>query len=116
MTLRLLEDFKGVDPVTGTLVSGDDHLRLSLRAILTTLIGSCVMDRDFGSRVPALLDAPIGPAVIADLVSATAEAIYRWEPRVVLKRVLVASAAAGRLSVDLLVEIKGRVVMLEGVI
>ncbi len=113
---RLLSDYVGVSAITGAALSGDDHLRQSLGDILGTPIGTRVMRRDYGSKVPALLDAPINAAVIADLVASTAEAIYRWEPRIRLKRVLVRAVTAGRVTLDLIVETQGRLVRLEGVV
>jgi hypothetical protein len=112
----LLDDFVGVSAVTGETIRGEAHLRQSITDILSTPIGSRVMDRDYGSRVPSLLAAPINAATVADLVASTAEAIRRWEPRVVLKRVAIQGAEVGRLSMDLVVIIKGRTVLLEGVI
>lgn len=116
VSARLLSDYVGVSAVTGRTITGDAHLRQSLADILATPIGTRVMRRDYGSRVPELLDAPINPAVVADLVASTAEAIYRWEPRVKLKRVIVSTAEAGRLTLDLIVETQGRLVNLEGVV
>lgn len=116
-TLRLLDDYVGLSAATGRAISGDDHLRQSLADILSTPIGSRVMDRDYGSRVPELLDAPMSPRLVADLVASTAEAIFRWEPRVRLKRVLVnAATVAGHLTLDLVVVVRGRELKLEGVV
>lgn len=112
----LLDDFVGVDPTTGATIRGEAHLRACLADILATRIGSCVMDRDYGSRVPTVLDAPINSHTAADLVASTAEAVRRWEPRVVLKRVIVQAAEVGRLSMDLVVAVRGRTIILEGVV
>lgn len=113
---RLLDDFIGVDPVTGQTIRGEQHLRRCLGDILSTRIGSRVMDRAYGSRVPALLDAPVNPNTAADLVASTAEAVRRWEPRVVLKRVVVRAAEAGGFALDLVVAVRGRILTLEGVV
>lgn len=112
----LLDDFVGVDPVTGATIRGEAHLRACLADILSTRIGSCVMDRDYGSRVPATLDAPINRHTVADVVAGTAEAVRRWEPRVTLKRVVVQGAEVGRLTMDLVVSVAGRTIILEGVV
>ena len=45
----------GMDASTGQPLTGSAHLVQSIRDILTTPIGSRVMRRDYGSRLPALL-------------------------------------------------------------
>ncbi len=94
--------FTGLSATTGAAVSGVDHLIQSLRDIITTPIGSRVMRRDYGSRVPFLLDAPMSRGLVADIVAAVAEACAEWEPRVRLKRIVVAEASPGRLVLALI--------------
>lgn len=108
-----LDGFIGLSAGSGAAVSGDAHLRQSIRDILTTPIGSRVMQRTYGSRIPELLDAPMSRGFVADLVAAAAEAITEWEPRVQLKRVQVKSAAPGKVSIDLTLITNGRTVLLE---
>ena len=50
----------GINAHTGQALSGIDHLRQSIRDILTTRIGTRVMRRDYGSRLPTLVDTPEG--------------------------------------------------------
>lgn len=76
----------GINAQTGQPLSGIDHLRQSIRDILTTRIGTRVMRRDYGSRLHALVDNPMTPRLAMDLYSATAEALARWEPRFKLTR------------------------------
>lgn len=64
----------GINAQTGQPLSGIDHLRQSIRDILTTRIGTRVMRRDYGSRLPALVDNPMTPKLAMELYSATAEA------------------------------------------
>lgn len=116
MALRTLDDYRGLSADTGGVVAGDAHLRQSLRDLLTTPIGTRVMRRDYGSRIPELIDAPMNAGVLADLVATTAEAIRKFEPRIVLKRVVVRSIEAGRLTIDLFVAVNGRALKLDGVI
>lgn len=115
-SMHILADFKGISAETGATVSGDEHLRQSIRDILMTPLGSRVMRRDYGSRVFELLDAPMTRSLTADLVAATAEALRRWEPRVKLTRVQARAAEAGRLTLDLDLIMSGRPLRLEGVI
>ena len=49
----------GINAHTGQALSGIDHLRQSIRDILTTRIGTRVMRRDYGSRLPTLVDNPM---------------------------------------------------------
>ena len=91
----------GMDRTTGRRITGEDHLRQSITDILTTPIGSRVMRREYGSDLPALIDAPITPETVVDVFQAAAEAIGRWEPRFRLRRVQVAAAEAGRMTLVL---------------
>jgi len=91
----------GINAENGKRLRGIEHLRQSIRDILTTPIGSRVMRRDYGSRLPALVDNPMTPRLAMDLYSATAEALARWEPRFKLTRVRIARAEVGQVVLDL---------------
>ncbi|NKD46356.1 phage baseplate protein, partial [Haematospirillum jordaniae] len=67
----------GTNAKTGKPLSGLDHLSQSIRDILTTPVGSRVMRRDYGSRLPSLVDAPVNRSTILELYAATAEALAR---------------------------------------
>jgi phage baseplate assembly protein W len=84
----------GMSRTTGTALGGFDHLKQSITDILTTPVGSRVHRRDYGSRLPELVDRPINNSLVADLVAATAEALNRWEPRLRLERVKIDSVSA----------------------
>ena len=112
----ILEDYRGLRGSDGRTAVGDAHLRQSIADILTTPIGSRVMRRSYGSRLYALIDAPMNPGLVADLVAATAEALARWEPRILLKRVGVRLVSTGGFTLDLTVQVRGRTLRLEGVI
>ena len=99
---RPLDAFIGLSSATGQTLTGEAHLTQSLRDIITTPIGSRVMRRDYGSRVPRLLDAPMTRGLVADVVAAVAEAVTAWEPRIQLKRVVVTEIAPGRLALALI--------------
>ena len=92
---------QGIDAQSGGPVAGDQHLRQSIRDILTTPIGSRVMRRTYGSRLFELVDAPLNAAVIARIVAAAAEAIDTWEPRYRVRRIRVAAAGDAHISLDL---------------
>lgn len=90
----------GMHRTTGKPLTGTAHIAQSIADILTTPIGSRVMRRDYGSRLPELVDAPLNPATRQLIAAASAGAIARWEPRVRLKRVQFDSgSAAGALAV-----------------
>lgn len=99
----------GIDATNGKSLGGVQHLRQSLRDILTTPIGSRVMRRWYGSRIFSLVDAPMNRETITDIYAATAEALAavnpltgaRVEPRFELTQVKIAGAEPGRLELDL---------------
>jgi phage baseplate assembly protein W len=91
----------GMDSTTGKRLTGINHLRQSIRDILTTPVGSRVMRRDYGSRIYELVDAPVNNATMVDIYAATAEAVLRWEPRFQLTRVQVENATPGKVTLRL---------------
>jgi phage baseplate assembly protein W len=93
----------GMDARTGKALSGDAHLAQSIADILATPLGTRIMRRDYGSRVPDLIDAPANAATRVQLYAATATALMRWEPRITLKRVVLSASNAlqGRWVLDL---------------
>lgn len=107
----------GTDANTGKRLGGIDHLRQSIRDILTTPLGSRVMRRDYGSRLFQLLDAPMSRATLLEMYAATAEALARWEPRFRLEQVRASSAEPGRVVLDLSGQYlpDGRVITLDGI-
>ena len=91
----------GINAHTGQPLSGLDHLRQSIADILSTPLNTRVMRRDYGSRLPTLVDNPMTPRLAMELYSATAEALARWEPRFKLTRVRISSARVGQVVLDL---------------
>lgn len=77
----------GTNNTTGKHLEGLDHLRQSIRDILTTPIGTRVMRRDYGSRIFELIDRPVNSGWIMDAYAYTAEALEQWEPRFALSKV-----------------------------
>ncbi len=84
----------GMNAHTGKALAGNAHLAQSIADILTTPVGSRVMRRDYGSNLPALIDAPANPATRALLYAATATALARWEPRIVVQRIQLDASQA----------------------
>ncbi len=85
----------------GRALSGTEHLRQSIRDILTTRKGTRVMCREYGSRLPELVDRPVNPAFEMDIYAATAEALAKWEPRFELTQVSIIDAAEGKVRLRL---------------
>lgn len=92
---------RGTDAKTGKPLSGVNHLRQSIRDILTTPLGSRVMRRDYGSRLFDLVDNPLNDATRIEIFAATAEALGIWEPRLQISRVQVTSLTPASISIDL---------------
>ena len=107
----------GIQAATGKSLGGIDHLRQSIRDILTTPIGSRVMRRDYGSRLFELIDAPMNRSTLLEIYAATAEALGKWEPRFKLQSVVASSAAPGAVVLDMTGEYlpNGQVVTLDGI-
>jgi len=87
---------------TGKTLSGLEHLKQSIRDILTTPLGSRVRRRDYGSELPRLVDAPMNAETILRFYAATAEALMKWEPRFKLNNCKInKSGTNGQLCIDL---------------
>jgi phage baseplate assembly protein W len=98
----------GINASNGKALSGVAHIKQSIRDILTTRIGTRIMRRDYGSRLPELVDNPMGELLKVELFAATAEALVKWEPRFRLDRVYLESAGEdGRITLTL----EGRILL-----
>lgn len=83
----------GMQASTGVAINGVDHLMQSIHTILTTPVGSRVMRRNFGSLLPELIDQPDNAATRVRVFAAVAGALMRWEPRLRISRVQLASGS-----------------------
>lgn len=92
---------RGTNNTTGKELSGLDHLRQSIRDILSTPLGTRVMLRDYGSRLFQLVDAPLNRGTIVEIYVATIEALAKWEPRISISRVVAESITAGKITLTL---------------
>ena len=116
----------GMNAQTGESISGLEHLRQSVRDILSTPVGSRVMRRDYGSRLFELLDRPMSQELLADIQAAVVMALSLQEPRIRLTSVRVRmndagaqgrdDAAQGRILIDIegIYSVDGEHLMLEG--
>lgn len=83
------------------LTDETDHIRQSIRDILTTPVGSRLMRREYGSLIPELIDYPTNQANLLRLNNASLMAILRWEPRVTAPTGQIVTAFDGSATVDL---------------
>jgi phage baseplate assembly protein W len=96
----------GIDALTGKVLSGLDHLAQSIADILTTPIGTRIGRREYGSMLFQLQDQPMNGLGRMRLFAAVATALARWEPRIRLTRVQIASddearAAGGSFAISI---------------
>ena len=86
---------KGMSRHTGKAISDDGqlpaHLQQSLHDLLTTLIGTRLCRRNYGSLVPDLIDQPCNDFTKLKIMNASATAVVRFEPRIKIKQVQVSS-------------------------
>lgn len=109
----------GINNSTGKALGGLDHLKQSVRDILLTPLGTRVMRRDYGSRLFELIDAPMNSQTIIEIIAATAEALAKWEPRIVVERVVLdAGAESGRIALTLYGKYRpdGKPITLDGIV
>lgn len=109
---------EGMSASTGGSLTGSDHIIQSIRDILTTPIGSRIMLRTYGSRIPSLVDDPMNDLLDVELHAATAEALEKWEPRFKLTAVWISGKTdTGRLTLGIegAVVSDGSTVRLEGI-
>ncbi|WP_068305290.1 GPW/gp25 family protein [Pararhodobacter sp. CCB-MM2] len=90
-----------LDHETGGAITGWDGVMQSILTILSTPLDTRVFRREFGSKVPELIDAPMNDAGILALYVAVAEALEKWEPRFELTDVTLEGAATGVLTLSL---------------
>ena len=107
----------GTDANTGKPLSGIDHLRQSVRDILTTPIGSRVMRREYGSQLFRLTDAPLNRSTQMDLYAATVDALRTWEPRIQVTSLKSASPEPGVVILDLVGKYlpDGQIITIDGI-
>ncbi len=78
---------QGMNKTTGRALSDIDHLKQSIADILLTPVGTRVMRRSYGSRLPELISQPYNTVTILQIYAAVADALRKWEPRFTLKRI-----------------------------
>ncbi|MCX5620503.1 GPW/gp25 family protein [Bombella pollinis] len=85
----------GINAQTGKSMDDLDHVRQSIRDILTTPLGSRVLRRDYGSRLFELIDSGLNNGGIASIYQAVVTALAIWEPRFSVQNVQVVPSVGG---------------------
>ncbi|WP_153448732.1 GPW/gp25 family protein [Vibrio algicola] len=108
---------KGMNAENGKSLDGINHLKQSIKDILNTPIGSRVMRRDYGSELFKLIDSPLNASGTASIIAATAQAIKKWETRLDVKQIKIASGEPGYIELDITGVYKpnGQSITLEGI-
>lgn len=109
---------RGMNRYAGTSREGNEHIVQSINDILTTPLGSRVMLKDYGSRLPEQVDRPQNELLDVELQAAVAEALDKWEPRFKLSSVWIsARSPEGRVTfgIEGTIVADGTVVRLEGI-
>lgn len=108
----------GMNVLNGRYLTGLDHLKQSIADILNTPIGSRVMRRDYGSKLFSLIDAPLNRGTLVDIYAATAEALMKWEDRLLVSAVDITSAKLGQITLKITGKyvLDGKTVQLDGIV
>lgn len=88
----------GMDRQTGKPITGLAHLKQSIGDILSTRKGTRRERPEYGSDIPRMVDLPISRGWISAAQAEAARAIGRWEPRIKVSRVAVASIVDGQVT------------------
>ena len=91
----------GMNATTGGPLAGIEHLRQSIGILLSTPLGTRGGLPEYGSRVWDLLDSPALDDRLPEIYAATAEAIDRWEPRIVPTNIAARVGDDGTVTVDI---------------
>ena len=84
---------KGMNRTTGRSLADTlqlpAHLFQSMHDILTTLIGTRLCRREYGSLIPELIDQPCNDYTQLKIMNASATALIKFEPRIKISTVMV---------------------------
>ena len=108
---------QGMNENTGAVLGGEEHLRQSIKRIITTPIGTHPLRREYGSIVPYLIDKPMTEETALQINTAIIEALYTWEPRIqsVESQLDTENLGNGQLSFTLKAVYQGEEVTLGGI-
>lgn len=92
---------QGMSRESGKSLGSTDHIRQSVKDILSTPLLSRRMLPDYGSDLPNLVDAPEDRTTQIRIIMATAVALARWEPRIQIDSVNAVQVRAGKISLTI---------------
>jgi phage baseplate assembly protein W len=90
---------QGMHRDTGTHLAGIEHIRQSVKDILSTPLRTRRMLMEYGSDLPYLVDIPTDGTAVIRVIMATAVALARWEPRISVNSVEVLKAGGGEVEI-----------------
>ncbi|RCK36142.1 hypothetical protein TH9_05720 [Thalassospira xiamenensis] len=96
----------GMSRRNGAKLTKREHIGQSVEDILNTPVGTRIKRRQYGSHVFDLVDSPGNATGALQMIAATADAIERWEPRLILKNASVSVSANGQAQVSISGHIK----------
>lgn len=91
----------GMSRYTGKALTEDEHIAQSIGDILTTPIGTRLIRRNYGSLVADLIDRPLNTETRLRIISATVDAVTRWEHRITVLSVDEISINEGKLAITM---------------
>ncbi|AYN30007.1 baseplate assembly protein [Buttiauxella sp. 3AFRM03] len=92
---------QGMNRDTGMHLGATEHIRQSVKDILSTPLASRRMLMEYGSEVLDLVDHPDDRTTAIRVVMATAIALARWEPRIQIDAINVQKAGGGEILIDI---------------
>ena len=92
---------QGMSRQNGEYLDDITHLKQSIIDILSTPIGSRVLNRDYGSNLYKLIDAPMNKYLYQRIYAAVVEALDRWEPRIKVTKLSIISANEGKINLKI---------------
>ncbi len=91
----------------GEVLELENHVRQSIRDILTTRLETRVMRPEYGSKLYRLVDNPVNAGWIARAVHEATEAIEKWEPRVSVLKIKPLSTSQGKVELEITFTLNG---------
>lgn len=108
---------QGMSRQNGGYLDDIAHLKQSIIDILSTPIGSRVLNREYGSNLYKLIDEPVNQYLYQKIYAAVVEALDRWEPRIKVTKLSIISVNEGKINLKIEANylIKQEKISIEGV-
>ena len=109
---------QGMSRQNGLYLDDINHLKQSIVDILSTPIGSRVLNRDYGSNLYKLIDEPVNTYLYQKIYAAVVEALDRWEPRIKVTKLSILSVLEGKITLKIYADylIKQEKISIDGVV